>query len=553
MSEEEEATSPSALADLARAGFLMARQSLMQVNFEVHHVRDRSGYLHDLFDHRLRAVRATTPPTGRNHEGGNGEVSPPEGQTPRETLSSAANGIGLVIGTYVGALPQDMQSRRQGSDLPVALRVDHVSPDEWVFQGTAWPNPAFIYESVRRFEGLILVEEKTAQWSSFQGWAIAELIAEISRVAADNDSPLLSVQGPVHLPARGEDREWPVPSVVAVRFTMALPRSNAERRLSLAETFSEFASRRGYGFWLADTRPGHRQGNWYLVRPYDRSKVEQYADVTRCDEVEPQCCLPVTFVGPARVGSTSAIMSYLREFPELGVLACAITSLDDLAFIHLQLAVNRLPTGGLDEFEAELRRRIRSAHGDDAEGRTSAPQEILPEILPLVTGNSAGKPDRKKLAGLTERAGDYQCLTGPTMLVQPGEGSDRLPLWFSWRAVGTDAGLAAPLIAFMDALKAIGLAPAGGAEEEVGNHPNLDYLVCRDVGESTLRGRGKISLPRHILHQSPDPRPDVLGARISTSLEDAWRAELSRHALPGGVEVSVAWVEYRLNNSTTLM
>ena len=552
MSKEED-TSPAALADLARAGFLMARQSLMQVNFEVHHVRDRGGYLHELFDGRVRARRSTAPRTGPDLESAIRGPAAPAAHTPRETLSTAANGVGLVVGTYAGALPQDMQRRRQGSDLPVALRVDHVSPDEWVFQGTAWPNPTFIYESGQRFEGLILIEEKTVRWSSFQGWAIAELIAEISRVAADHGAPLLSVQAPVQLPVRAEVREWPVPSVVAVRFAMALRRSSAERRLALAETFSEFAGKRGYGFWLADLRPDHRQGNWYLVRPHDRSKVEQYADWTRCDDVEPRCCLPVTFVGPARVGSTSAIMSYLREFPEVGVLACSVISLDDLAFIHLQLAVNHLPPGGIGEFEGELRRRIRSAHVDETEGRTSAPQELLPEILPLVTGTRNGRPGREKLAGLTERAGDYQALTGPTMPVEPLEGSDRIPLWFSWRAVGTDDGLAAPLVAFMDALKLVGFSPAGNAGDERGGYPNLDYLVCRDVGESMLRGRGKISLPRHILHQSPDPRPDVVGARIATSLEDAWRAELSRHALPGGVELSVAWVEYRLNNSTTLM
>ncbi|MFG2099856.1 hypothetical protein ACGFJ5_04575 [Micromonospora echinaurantiaca] len=552
MSDEEDA-SPAALADLARAGFLMARQSLMQVNFEVHHVRDRAGYLRELFDRRAVAERSPTPGADRGRNGGTPDAAPPPAERPRETLSSAANGVGLVIGTYAGALPRDMQRRRQGSDLPVALRVDHVSPDAWVFQGTAWPNPTFIYETGQKFEGLILVEERTTRWSSFQSRAIAELTAVISRIAADHKAPLLSLHAPVQMPARAEAREWPVPSVVAVRFSIALRGADAQRRLALAETLADFAGTRGYGFWLADTRAGHRQGNWYLVRPYDRSKVEQYADWTGCADLQPRYCLPVTFVGPARVGATSAIMAYLREFPELGVLACSIISLDDLAFIHLQLAVNRLPAGGIDEFEVELLRRIRSAHVDTTQGRTSSPQELLPEILPLVTGNGNGRPGVEKLARLTERAGDYQALTGPTMLVRPGEGSDRIPLWFSWRAVGTDDGLATPLIAFMDALKAIGLAPAGSGVEDARHHPNLDYLVCRDVGESMLRGRGKISLPRHILHQSPDTRPNVIGARISTSLEDAWRAELSRHALPGGVEISVAWVEYRLNNSTTLM
>lgn len=535
----------AALADLARAGFLIARQSLMQVNFEVHHIRDRTGYLRELFEQKIPRARTVGSTADARPSDGDDPLAPEE--APRETLSTAANGVGLVIGTYAGALPRVMQSRHQGSDLPVALRVDHVAHDLQVFQGTAWPNPTFIYESAQRFEGLILIEDDTPAWSSFQPRAIAELVAEISRTATEHEAPLLSVQSPAQMPAGAEPRDWPVPSAVALRFSMALRGAGSKRRLALAKTIADFADQRGYGFWLADSRVGYRQGNWYLVSPYQGRKVEKQA--RRRSSGKPTFCLPVTFVGPARVGSTSAIMSYLREFPELGVLACSIISLDDLAFIHLQLAVNEMPRGGVEGFAEELRRQIRSAHGDDVEGRTNAPQDILPRILPLLTGNRVNNPDRETAAGLTERAGDYQTLTGPPLPVWLGSDTDRIPLWFSWRAVGPD-GLVVPLTAFMKALEAVVLAPSGADRIEAA--PNLDYLVCRDVGESTLRGRGKITLPRNILGRHSDTKAEVLGARISTSLEDAWRAELSRDTTPGGVEVSVAWVEYRLNNSSTL-
>ena len=42
------ATSPRSLADLARAGFSLVRQPAMRLAYEVHHVADRPGYLHDV-------------------------------------------------------------------------------------------------------------------------------------------------------------------------------------------------------------------------------------------------------------------------------------------------------------------------------------------------------------------------------------------------------------------------------------------------------------------------------------------------------------------------
>ncbi|MET8837211.1 hypothetical protein ABZV78_25300 [Micromonospora sp. NPDC004540] len=543
MNELEELASPAALADLARAGHLMARQSFMQVTFEVHHVEDRGGYLRELLSQRVEDGRKNAPAEG--------EPAERVADVPRETLSSAANGVGLVIGTYAGALPPEMEDRRQGSDLPVALRVQGGPSHARLFQGTASPNPSFIYESVHAFEGMIVIGERIDEWSNFHGRAVAEAIAEISAAATDRGAPLLSLQSPVQLPADRDQGEWPVPAAIAVRFSMALRHSGADVRLDLAERFARYADERGYGFWVADSRPGHRQGNWCLVQPPDKVRADQSAEWGHCDDIMPTYCLPITFVGPAHVGSTNAIMSYLREFPDLGVLASSIISLDDLAFIHFQLAVNRLPVGGISQFEADLDAVIPSRHVDDTDGRTSAPQYLLPKILPLVTG-SVGKPRDEKLARMIDRAGNYQSLTGPALRVRFAERDGRVPLWFSWQAADTDDGLAVPLIALTDALRAIGLVPADDTGRNP-RHPNLDYLVCREVGESTLRGKGKISLPRHVLHDNAEPNLETIRARLCTSLEDAWRAALRRQSLPGGVEVAVAWAEFRLNNWTAAL
>src|SRR5437764_15357644 len=63
------------VADLARAGFEIARQPVTKVDFEVHHVRARQGY--------LRELTSTEPANA----------------TFLETLYSSANGVGVAIGT----------------------------------------------------------------------------------------------------------------------------------------------------------------------------------------------------------------------------------------------------------------------------------------------------------------------------------------------------------------------------------------------------------------------------------------------------------------------
>jgi hypothetical protein len=532
------------LADLARAGSSIARQSLMQVNFEVHHLSDHAGYLRDVLDSRLR----------RHKE------SPSEYPLLRETLSSAANGIGLVIATYPGRLPPEMQSRRQGSSLPVELKVDDKRGAR-TFLGTGWPNPSFIYESARVHEGLIVIEDEPRVLLYRHGLAICELLHYLSELASENaEAPILLMQSPVQLPAhrfvgtdvRSRREDWPRFSAIAVRFAMALQNSSAHQRLDLMGRLSRFCAERGYGLWLNDSRRGHRSGNWFLIRAHDRLAARRSLDrwVRRKSGGTPSCCLPVTIVGPARVGSTHSVMSYLREFQDLGVMACSVTSLDDLAFIHLQLAINDVSPTQLPPLQQAIEDAIESTASLTAsQARTSTPQDLLPTILPLVA-NGEYRPDPKALAYLMDRAGNYQVLAGPAMRTRNTGIENRKSLWFAWQAEGHDAGLAVPLVAFVDAVRTSGVVPI---DDDVAQHdePNIEYLVCRDVGDSILRGKGKVSLPVELLAKGGGSTLESDGPRLSASLEDAWRAELERHRFPGVGELSVAWLEHRLGPPTT--
>ena len=130
---------------------------------------------------------------------------------------------------------------------------------------------------------------------------------------------------------------------IAIRFRIALDRPRADVRLQIADRLARHCEERGLGFWLGDTRPGYRTGNWFLVHPHNRkvarATYRRDADQRRAGNAA-DGCLPVTFVGPARPGTTHAILSFLGQYPQIGVLACSMTPLDELAFLHLQLAVS---------------------------------------------------------------------------------------------------------------------------------------------------------------------------------------------------------------------
>ena len=78
------------LADLARAGYEILRKPDPRVDFVVHHTADRPGYLRDTV-------------FGRRDPALDGQADPDERPPVIETMVSAANGVGLVLGTNTGA------------------------------------------------------------------------------------------------------------------------------------------------------------------------------------------------------------------------------------------------------------------------------------------------------------------------------------------------------------------------------------------------------------------------------------------------------------------
>jgi hypothetical protein len=247
-------------------------------------------------------------------------------------------------------------------------------------------------------------------------------------------------------------------------------------------------------------------------------------------------CLPITLVGPARPGSTHAVAGFLARHPSVRVLACSMTALDDLAFVHLQLAVNG----------ASLRRLSainRAIAGYDG---TGGPVRVLPHVLSeLLRCPADGDLDT---AGMLAAAEDYEVAVGPALPLAPGGGALRLPIWFtfSMRPDPAGADLRVLLGTFARALDALGLVTAAPSA------PSIEYLVCRLVEPSRLTGKGKLAVDRdELVARFPASRSTGSAGRLCNALESAWRTRLAADADGAGVTaLSVSWRESWLDHWT---
>ena len=519
--QSEESASPRDLAELARAGYAILSQPLMQVTFEVHHVADRPGYLMEYL-----APDRTGASASPRHSFG-------------ETLTSSAEGLGLVVVTRAAV---GVGSRRQFRSGGLMRCEVADSSAERIFRGTARPNPNFIYESAWKYEAIICVDPDSTDVRAWHTRAIRDIVYEVAKLAQEEKSPILSLQAPVQVPPselvmrfitadREEDAVTPAASV-AVRFAIALQQPDAASVIRLSNKLHEYCRRHGLGFWLADTRLGSRAGNWFSLCECDANLSRATLSAQPSSGRYVRRCVPITLVGPARVGATFSLLSFLSQFSEIGVSACSITSLDDLLFINLQLSIAGVSNEVL----------CRADESFDAEAASAMlPSDALISMLQMVGRDRVGDHERAGL--LVSNAGDYQCLIGPSRELAHGGGDERMAIWFSWQAQGADLNLATPLRSLFAAFTDVGLLSRdeSGIQWDL-TSPNIEYLICRNMGNSVLRAKGKVSVLRD---SSLDRYPyDALESRptnMCVSIEEAWRARSAREGRSGVRELTIAW------------
>ena len=529
--------STRALADLARGAMAIVEEPGTQVNFQVHHVRDEPGYLLSLLN-----------------KAKSGDFQP------RETLSANMHGATVIISTDSGPLVPEMRALQEGNAQPVKVQESGTDSGT-VFRGAARPNPSFIYESADRYEVLIAIETDPQRLRWGHAAALREAMTEFAAVAVDlAHAPILSLQSPVQLPlsryvspedVTERDEKWATTSVVAMRGVLALQRSDSAVRASILKRLSNFCEKRGYGLWVGDLREGHRAGNWFSVVPPDGHRLRTtLADISDHWRVPIDHAFPITLVGPARIGSTQAVSSLLETADRIGVVGLSISSLDDLAFIHLEICGP--PPHSFETVDAA---RVASFESG-SKGTTMSLGDKLKGLLQLLGADVAGVDaidsrygDGTASSRVAARAGDYQLLAGPLHRLPRVGPRFRRAIWVAWEQRGSDANLRVPVRALSQALKDCGLAPSLGDADKEGTS-NLEYLVCRDLGGLLLRGKGKISVPASLVTDRDTPL-EYAATKLCLRLEDAWRSRLARKGV-SDIRVGVVWREFWLTHGASL-
>lgn len=525
------------VADLARSGGEGVSSPFARVRYEIHQHDDKPGIYRRLLS---RDPRGLLGPFNYS-----------------ETLTFAANGVGLIVGTSL-----ETAATGQGlGEVPAAsVFLAEDEPTARVFSGEAHPNPTFLYESAKVLEGIISIEPEPSALGGRHARAALDLALEVSRLAAkDAEAPILSLQFPVQPPGHtftgdGTPEEksahWPRASSMCMRFSIAIGDVSARERSGLITSMARFCYRFGYGLWVSDSRPEHRSGNWFQICIHNQSRARERIKLP--DDTPGQnssWVLPLTLIGPARVGSTLAALQVLRAASGVGLTGLSITSLDDLAFIHLQL---HLPVESGSEF------RKAKARIEGLEFPLERPiSNSLATLLSAAGATDRSWPDNI-MAQLDDRTAGYSLLYGPPLQRQADHKIVRRPIWISWEMESADGGLHNPLMALYAAtdqlleVKGVQRGEQTDGKFRVPLYPNIEYLISRNVGAGTFRAKGKLSAPEPLLKRLfPNEERANWPIRLVTALEGGWLANLDEKQVAPR-ELTVAWRENWLGRWSSL-
>jgi hypothetical protein len=451
-----------------------------------------------------------------------------------ETLSSAGYGTGTVIVT----------TRGSREIVPELLVEDAKSASagfvERPFQASATPNPSFLYRGARNVELAIHFPVATDRFDVADGVALATTIAHVARAAKRAQSPITFLQVPTSSPPRhaslvgsGASEEasdetttldWQPARSHGVRFAVALPADEPSKRFDFFEDVASLAATSGGQVWIADHRGDRRGGIWLPVGSPAESRYSNWAHGLVEEPVSDITAVcPVTFVGPARVGTTFEVAQYLSE-NRIPVVAATVGVLKDLAFIHLGIGLLK---GSSSRVEGSAR-------------------EILAGLTELF-GRNSSEP-------VLDKAADYLGYRGEDtrlVLKPPGEGSRSV--WAAWQLPFRDDALLTALESLRATLRFVLDTHRPGVldPESLLSKTNIEYIVCRRVETGELKGRCKLALPPG--YAAGFPGADRARTMLCRAVEEHWRTDLAAQLNSSAVEVEFTWRERWLGRWSSLL
>ncbi len=369
-------------------------------------------------------------------------AAPPTGVTPptakdrvaTETLSFHLAGLGFRMHTWAPATPS-----KQVDAVATSSRIT-VSPHEpegtgplhQLYSGSVVINPDFLYDTAHSTELLLTLDH--GPWRPDHADALMTTLAYrgmLAATVAENGGvgvPVLFLQSPV-APFRDPPRRFRedgsgeaprVPNGMALRMLVGLDVTNRHKRIGLVCEIAELAAEHGFGLQVADRRFGRVRGEWWSVLPPDAQRYRERKEALFgwAPEGVPAAAQLVTFVGPARIGSSAAIAADLLA-RNVGVLAVSEASMQEIAFVNLMLPI--APA------------RVGRAGGSRPAGTCRSVAEGLGQTA-SACGLTRRQDVRVRSTIADSAAADYQVLsTGPVRprIAESVRDTDH-PVWLSW-------------------------------------------------------------------------------------------------------------------------
>lgn len=391
-------------------------------------------------------------------------------------------------------------------------------------------NPSFLYEAGRSLEMLVTLDSSRAPLSVGASLAMLEACELLSRAAGEvAESPILFMQAPVapqndpsgRYRGDGSGERPRTSQASAIRMAISLDDASPAKRIAAVRRVMAECELHGYGLQINDRRSGRVRGDWWsLLRPDPDTVAAHSASLaldvaSRAKHVATDTwnrdfteVVVVTAVGPARTGSTLAILADLMA-RNMSIVGLSVAALQEVAVITAYLGVGAAVEGG--DYRQEI--------GD------------LRSVLGIAASRSAlthwqGRMSRK--SQLT-RALDYQMVMSGPFPAVPAEPSS-VPLWIAW-----SSGLAASLTASPAEMIAGYL-----KDDPIVSFAEVSYARARHTdGSGRIRGRAKIS----IAFESSLPR-EGLATWLGEKADECERFVRRSPEFSGTqLEVRVAWRE----------
>ena len=458
-----------------------------------------------------------------------------------ETLAFHVAGAGFQVHTWTPDTPSEQHDGVSTNRISVRPHeTNGHGPAHGLFNGSVVINPDFLYDAEHSVEILLTLGYEPWQPTYADSLMIMLAYQGMTAAAATNESgdgvPVLFLQSPV-APFRDPPRQFRVdgsgeaPRVangMALRMLVGLEHGNQNKRITLMCDLVALATENGFGLQVADRRFGRVRGEWWSVLPLDE---ERYAARKKdlfgwAPDGVPTTVQLLTFVGPARLGSSAAIASDLLA-RNVGVLAVSETSMQEIAFINMMVPLAPARIG---------RARLSSTCLSVADGLGQTASEC---------GLTRRQAVRAKSRIGGSAATDYRVLrTGPLRPpIKESAARGDYPVWLSWGMPLGDHHR--PDVAELVVAQLL-------AATDVVAGARIDYYRARVLPGGRVAGRAKLAVS---LVDGPDAAgiPALL-SKLCPRVQRESVAHLVGNDLPlNAIRLRLAWRERWLGHSATVV